>query len=140
LAVPLPKEEFAPAAPVSPPSPAPRVGRPEADPGTGPGRRRAAGRSQARTFARVVWLTALPVLCLVIYVGMWTSVMRRGYYRNQLAAKIRALSVENDSLQAEVRRLQSPARIFPEATRMKMERPADIKFVQAPASRRVAAR
>jgi hypothetical protein len=106
-----------------------------------PGRRLARRhRSQNRAFARAVGLAGIPVLCLVIYVGIWTAAMRRGYYRNQLVGRIRTLSIENDSLQAEVRRLQSPTRIFPEASTMKMERPADIKFVEIPVSSQVAAR
>jgi hypothetical protein len=86
-----------------------------------------------------LWIAGVPVLCLVIYVGMWTCAIRRGYDQNRLTARIRLLSLENESLQAEVRRLQAPGRIFREALSMKMERPADIKFVQIPTASRTPA-
>ena len=64
--------------------------------------------------------------------------VRLGYARNRLTSEIRTLEIENNSLQADLLRLQSPARILREAGSMKMQRPADIKFVEVPAE--VAAR
>jgi hypothetical protein len=80
----------------------------------------------------------VPALALVAYVTLWTWAMGTGYERQGLSRRIRQLRVENASLQAEVRRLQSPARILAEAEALDMERAADIEFVKAPSSSRVA--
>ncbi len=86
----------------------------------------------ATQFTRLLWLAGVPALCLVLYVGMWTGAVKQGYARNRLNSQIRTLQIENNSLQAELLRLQSPARIFQQAGAMNMQRPADIKFVEVP--------
>jgi hypothetical protein len=63
--------------------------------------------------------------------------VRGGYHKNRLAGRIRALQVENSSLQAEVRRLQSPARIFAEASGLELQQATDMRFVTVPLAKRV---
>ena len=117
---------------------APAVAAPE--PAATPGNRRAVRttplvvprHAHVSQFARALWLAGVPALCLVLYVGMWTGAVKQGYARNRLRTQIRALEIENNSLQAELLRLQSPARIFREAGAMNMQRPADITFVEVP--------
>ncbi len=89
-------------------------------------------RRQASPFRRAILMTGLPVAILVLYVGVWAAAMRGGYYKNRLANRIRTLEVENASLQAEVRRLAAPGRVFQEASALGMERPVDVKFVTVP--------
>jgi hypothetical protein len=98
---------------------------------------RVARREQPGPLRRAVVLTGLPVLCLVLYVGLWTMAVRGGYHKNRLAGRIRALQVENSSLQAEVRRLQSPARIFAEASGLELQQATDMRFVTVPLAKRV---
>jgi cell division protein FtsL len=100
--------------------------------------RRTVRRGQVSPLRRAVMLAGVPVLFLVLYVSLWTVAMRGGYQKNRLTTQIRALEIENDSLQAEVRGLQSPARILQEASKMQMERAADIKFVEIPVASRFA--
>lgn len=96
-------------------------------------------RTRSSTFLRFLWLAGLPVLLLVVYVGMWTHATARGYQRNQLRSRIRTLSIENESLRAEMRALQSPARILAEAKAMGMEQATDVKLVTVTTPQRVAA-
>ena len=100
--------------------------------------RRTVRQGQVSPLRRAVMVAGVPVLFLVLYVSLWTVAMRGGYQKNRLTAQIRTLEVENDSLQAEVRGLQSPARILQEAGKMQMERAADIKFVDVPVASRFA--
>lgn len=94
--------------------------------------RRTVRRNRTSPFRRALLIAGLPALGLVVYVGLWTGAMRGGYTRNRLESQIRSLAIENNSLQAEVRRLQSPSRIFTEASQLGMQRPADMTFVEIP--------
>lgn len=102
--------------------------------------RRTVRRHQVSPLRRYVLLVGLPVLCLVLYVGLWTVATRAGYQKNRLAGRIRAIQVENRSLQAEVRRLQSPTRVLTEANKLQMQGATDIRFVTLPAAKRRPAR
>lgn len=91
-------------------------------------RRRAVAVHPLRRATLISLCAALP---LVAYAGIWTTAMRSGYQKNRLTREIRVLEVENDSLQAQVRRLQSPHRITAAAQEMGLEAGVKIEFVNS---------
>lgn len=82
-----------------------------------------------------LFVAAVPVLCLLVYVLFWTMTMRGSYYREQLQGEIRTLRLEQAELEAEKRRLQSPALIFQRAAReLGMQSAQQREFAQLPAT------
>ena len=77
--------------------------------------------------------TSLPALLLVIYVALWTTAVHGGYQEQQLARDIQQLRIENQSLQANVRQLQSPTRIFHRAVELGMQETQQTEYVHLPA-------
>ncbi|MBI3910685.1 MAG: hypothetical protein HY320_07105 [Armatimonadetes bacterium] len=78
------------------------------------------------------------MLLLIVYLVLCTGAIRSGHYRDALQAQCWQTKDEMDVLQAEVRQLQSPARIFAEGGKIGMERPTDVVFTPAPVARRYA--
>lgn len=90
-------------------------------------------RRLAHPFRAALCYTALPAMLLVLYVALWTAAVHGGYQQQHIQRDIQRLRVENQSIQAEVRRLQSPVRIFHRATQLGMQEPQQIVFVKVPA-------
>jgi cell division protein FtsL len=78
---------------------------------------------------RALLYTSFPACLLVLYVALWTGAMRSGYHKQQISDRIAQLRIENDTLQAEMRRLQWPHRIYQAATQLGMLRAEQIDFV-----------
>ena len=68
--------------------------------------------------------TAVPAFLLVFYVALWTAAMRAGYHKQRLTSRISQLTIENNSLQAQMRSLQSPRWVHARAAQLGMH-PAD---------------
>jgi hypothetical protein len=136
--VPRPRVTTGPIPRVSPARPQPRrssVASPGQTAELGRGVPRAAGRwrvrraTPAHPMRRALLYTGFPAFLLVLYVALWTGAMRAGYHKQQISDRIAQLRIENDSLQAEMRRLQWPHRIYQLATRLGMQRADQIDFV-----------
>lgn len=119
--VPRPRVTTGPVTRVSPARPQARAGRWRL--------RRAAPANPIR---RALLYTGFPAFLLVLYVALWTGAMRAGYHKQQISDRIAQLRIENDSLQAEMRRLQLPHRIYQIATQLGMQRADQIDFVHVP--------
>src|SRR4029079_18353718 len=74
---------------------------------------------------RALTLAGVPALLLVVYVALWTGAMHGGYYEQRVSDQIKGLQIENDTLQANLRKLQSPRRILELARGMGMK-PAEL--------------
>jgi hypothetical protein len=61
--------------------------------------------------------------------------MHGGYHKQSISDRIAALQIENDTLQAELRQLQSPRRILAQARMLGMKPAEAIEFVDATARR-----
>jgi hypothetical protein len=97
--------------------------------------RRAAPRNPLK---RALAIAGVPAFLLITYVALWTGAMHGGYYEQSVAHKIEALRIENDTLQASLRQLQSPRRILALARSMGMKPAEAIEFVDTTAAQRVA--
>jgi hypothetical protein len=87
---------------------------------------------------RALAIAGVPAFLLISYVALWTGAMHGGYYEQNISGRIAALQIENDSLQANLRQLQSPRRILAKARMMGMKPAEAIEFVDATAAHRVA--
>jgi hypothetical protein len=76
--------------------------------------------------------TAFPAVLLVVYVALWTAAMRSGYHKQHIRDRIAQLKIENDSLQAQMRRLQSPRRIHHEAALLGMQPSEQVGYIFVP--------
>jgi len=79
-----------------------------------------------------VLCTLFPAVLLVLYVALWTAAMRSGYQKQQLRDRIAQLKIENDSLQAQMRQLQSPRRIHQIAAQMGMQPSEQVGYIFVP--------
>jgi hypothetical protein len=87
---------------------------------------------------RALALAGFPALTLIAYVAVWTAAMHGGYYKQSISDRIKTIQVENDTLQANLRKLQSPRRILALSKSLGM-RPAEaVEFVDAVGARRLA--
>lgn len=92
-----------------------------------PWRRRRTGPANPLRWAVVC--AALPAFLLVAYVALWTAAMRTGYQKQRLSERIEQLKVENNSLQAQMRRLQSPRRIQHLAAQIGMQPAEQVGYI-----------
>jgi len=97
--------------------------------------RRAAPRNPLK---RALAIAGIPAFLLITYVALWTGAMHGGYYEQNISHKIEALQIENDTLQASLRQLQSPRRILALARSMGMKPAETIEFVDTAGAQRVA--
>ena len=94
---------------------------------------RRAGRRLAHPFRAALVYTGLPALVLVLYVALWTAAVHGGYQEQHLNRDLQRLRVENQSLEADLLRFQSPIRIFQRATQLGMQEPQQFEPVYLPA-------
>jgi cell division protein FtsL len=87
-----------------------------------------------------VLCTLFPAVLLVLYVALWTAAMRTGYQNQRIRDRIAQLKIENDSLQAQMRQLQSPRRIHGLAAQMGMQPSEQVGYIFVPHSRRFSRR
>jgi cell division protein FtsL len=78
-------------------------------------------RVLAHPFRAALVYTAAPALVLVFYVSLWTAAVHGGYQEQHLSTAIQRIRLDNQAAQAEVRRLQSPTRIFQRASELGMK-------------------
>jgi hypothetical protein len=97
--------------------------------------RRAAPRNPVK---RALAIAGVPAGLLITYVALWTGAMHGGYYEQNISKRIETLRIENDSLQANLRQLQSPRRILALARTMGMKPAEAIEFVEVGTARQVA--
>jgi cell division protein FtsL len=90
-------------------------------------------RRLAHPFRAALVYTSLPAFLLVLYVALWTTAVHGGYQEQHLNREIQRLRIENQTLQANVVRLKSPARIYPLAVRLGMQETQETRFVNLPA-------
>jgi cell division protein FtsL len=90
-------------------------------------------RPVAHPFRAALVYTMLPALVLVFYVSLWTAAVHGGYQEQQLTTAIQRMRIDNQSLQADVRRLQSPTRIFHRAVELGMQEARQAEYVILPA-------
>jgi hypothetical protein len=91
-------------------------------------------RRMAHPFRAALVYTAAPALLLILYVSLWTAAVHGGYQEQRFRHDIQRLRIENQSLEADLLRLQSPNRIFQRATALGMQEPQQFEPVYLPAS------
>lgn len=89
-------------------------------------------RPLTHPFRAALVYTALPALVLVFYVSLWTTAVHGGYQEQHLTTAIRRMRIDNQSLQADVRRLQSPTRIFARAAQLGMQEARPTEYIMLP--------
>jgi hypothetical protein len=87
---------------------------------------------------RALALAGVPAIILITYVALWTTAMHGGYSKQRVADQIKTLQIENDTLQANLRKLQSPRRILVLAKQMGMRPAETVQFVDTAGPRRLA--
>jgi cell division protein FtsL len=79
-----------------------------------------------------VLCTLFPAVLLVLYVALWTAAMRTGYQKQRIRDQIAQLKIENNSLQAQMRQLQSPRRIHALGAQIGMQPSEQVGYIFVP--------
>lgn len=79
-----------------------------------------------------VLCTAFPAVLLVFYVALWTVAMHTGYRNQVIRERIAQIEIENNSLRAQMRKLQSPRRIHYHAAKMGMQPSEQVGYIFVP--------
>jgi cell division protein FtsL len=89
-------------------------------------------RRLAHPFRAALVYTSLPALVLVGYVSLWTAAVHGGYQEQRLQRKIQQVQIDNQTLQAQERQLQSSTRILHRAREMRMQESQQTEYIFMP--------